>query len=1276
MRSILIGIVLIILKIPVFAQNAQPNLLPIAKAGDDAIVILPSFLSLNGSSSSDPDGSITSYRWTKIRGPLSFKISDSTAISPTVQNLSAGIYSFSLTVRDNQNGISRDTMTATVLAPTPVGNERRILIDAGPVASAGGIVTASPDVNGNFWNNMTDGRAGDRVVNAITTTNLPTTISLEVINRIDGTYNTFGTGMNNVNNVGAVGIYPASATNDYAFSHNSVTNGRWRIKGLDPTRLYTIKFWGTKSFETRDRDIEIKQSDESVWKTYSAASNINFNNAAFFSISGKSVVDFEIRTKANSIFGYINVIDISYNVAPSNQPPTANAGADVIQNLPLDSAILSGCSSSDPENAGLKYKWRKISGGNITFSSDSICNPLVKNLTAGVYNFELVVTDTGNISRADTMALTVRSFSLNWPVLPPAICPQPFKIVTLGSSTTFGTGASPIDSSWVNKVRTYLKQRNAQIEIINLGLGGLNSYQVCPSDFIPPANRPLPDTARNINAAIALRPDAIIISLPTNDAASAFTLQETKDNLDRIAALADLNNIPVWVTTSQPRNNLSLSQVSLLTGLRDWVNVRFGNKAVDYWTELANTDGTINPVYSAGDGIHLNNFGHHVLFTRMLQEKIWDTICLRRNVFNQTPVSSAGNDLNITLPNNITTLTGSASTDADGNIVTYNWRKYSGPTGDNIISPNAIQTAVNFVNAGTYGFELTVTDDDGASSKDSVLVLVNPPLNIAPIARAGNDSIITFPVNSALLSGSASTDTDGNIVSYGWRKYSGPSGETIVSPNTVQTTVNFVNAGTYGFELTVTDNSGASSVDSILVSVNPAKNIPPVARAGNDITILLPNNATTISGSTSIDADGNIVTYSWRKYSGPSGETIVSTNSVQTSISFVNAGTYGFELSVTDNAGATTKDSVLVIVNPNTPPVAKAGADKIIQLPVNKIFLDGRLSFDTTGSIVAYQWSFISGPSGSTLQNTTRDTTSINFVNSGIYIFRLTVTDNGNLSSSDDVQVTVLALSTGSKIINVNIFNGTTPFNNTQWNNWFPSNNVNSSNFKYSDGVVSMVNANISIMSGITDNGAGYSRPAVICPSEVLRFNSLYNTNRTLTINGMIPGKVYNVQLYASRGSATNSRTVFRVGVIADTINTDLNENDHANLNALIASATGQILINISTIGQFNYLAGFKITEVASARMMQPVTQTNTENVAVEIYPNPFSNQLTLTLKNIKEKNTITITNIYGRIIRMQHVFPHGNNIVRIQTSDLPKGQYFITVMNSKNKSVNKMMKL
>ena len=90
------------------------------------------------------------------------------------------------------------------------------------------------------------------------------------------------------------------------------------------------------------------------------------------------------------------------------------------------------------------------------------------------------------------------------------------------------------------------------------------------------------------------------------------------------------------------------------------------------------------------------------------------------------------------------------------------------------------------------------------------------------------------------LDGSQSKDTDGTIVSYKWAQTSGPvSTPLIVSPTKSITDVTGYNTpGVYVYQLTVTDNQGASGSGTVKVTVLAA-NLPPVANAGADIIIQL-----------------------------------------------------------------------------------------------------------------------------------------------------------------------------------------------------------------------------------------------------------------------------------------------------------------------------------------------------------------------------------------------------------------------------------------------------
>src|SRR5690606_29354359 len=102
---------------------------------------------------------------------------------------------------------------------------------------------------------------------------------------------------------------------------------------------------------------------------------------------------------------------------------------------------------------------------------------------------------------------------------------------------------------------------------------------------------------------------------------------------------------------------------------------------------------------------------------------------------------------------------------------------------------------------------------------------------------------------------------------------SGPSSSTISTSTTASTGISALIEGSYKYQLTVTDNSGAIAKDTVQVTVNPAPNQSPSVTAGNNQTITLPTNTATLSGS-GTDTDGTIASYKWIQTAGPGNSTI------------------------------------------------------------------------------------------------------------------------------------------------------------------------------------------------------------------------------------------------------------------------------------------------------------------------------------------------------------------------------------------------------------------
>ncbi|HTE32622.1 MAG TPA: Ig-like domain-containing protein, partial [Chryseolinea sp.] len=89
-----------------------------------------------------------------------------------------------------------------------------------------------------------------------------------------------------------------------------------------------------------------------------------------------------------------------------------------------------------------------------------------------------------------------------------------------------------------------------------------------------------------------------------------------------------------------------------------------------------------------------------------------------------SPTISAGDDINIFLPQNSATLNGIGSSPM-GAAVTFNWIQVSGPSDVNIVNPNTQSVSIDNLVEGVYVFELKVTDANGITSDDQVIVNVS-----------------------------------------------------------------------------------------------------------------------------------------------------------------------------------------------------------------------------------------------------------------------------------------------------------------------------------------------------------------------------------------------------------------------------------------------------------------------------------------------------------------------------------------------------------------------
>ena len=223
-----------------------------------------------------------------------------------------------------------------------------------------------------------------------------------------------------------------------------------------------------------------------------------------------------------------------------------------------------------------------------------------------------------------------------------------------------------------------------------------------------------------------------------------------------------------------------------------------------------------------------------------------------------------------------------------------------------VVEKNDVKTDV----AGKYEVTYKVTDSQGATRRKTIIVTVNPKmevLNEAPVIHATDKTITVGDTFDPMADVTAEDAEDGNLTT-----------KIEVEKNDVKTDV----AGKYEVTYKVTDSQGATRRKTIIVTVNPKMEVlneAPVIHA-TDKTITVGDTFDPMADVTAEDAeDGNLTT-----------KIEVEKNDVKTDV----AGKYEVTYKVTDNQGATRRKTIIVTVNPkmepmNAAPVIKA-EDKTI----------------------------------------------------------------------------------------------------------------------------------------------------------------------------------------------------------------------------------------------------------------------------------------------------------------------------------------------------------
>ena len=305
-------------------------------------------------------------------------------------------------------------------------------------------------------------------------------------------------------------------------------------------------------------------------------------------------------------------------------------------------------------------------------------------------------------------------------------------------------------------------------------------------------------------------------------------------------------------------------------------------------------------------------------------------------VINVAPTTSAGADQ--TVNRNATVFLSGTFTDPAGaadNPYAWSWDLdgNGAPDASGAAAYGATVTAsTSFAAAGTYTLTFRVTDKDGGSHSDTVVITV---LNRPPVAVAGGP-YSTPEGSSASLDGSASSDPDGDALTYAWDLDNDGAYDDALGATTSFFGADGPAVHTVGLRVCDGDNACGTATTTVTVI-----NVAPTANAGADQTVYR-NAAVSLSGTFTDPAGAADDLYAWSWDLDGDGTpdasgTTAYGSTVSALTSFAASGTYTLTFRVTDKDGGSHSDTVVITVINQAPDCSAAPSISLLWPPNHRM---------------------------------------------------------------------------------------------------------------------------------------------------------------------------------------------------------------------------------------------------------------------------------------------------------------------------------------------------
>jgi PKD repeat protein len=616
-------------------------------------------------------------------------------------------------------------------------------------------------------------------------------------------------------------------------------------------------------------------------------------------------------------------------------PPVANAppvaSFTVTPPTPVNPGVpfsFDATASYDPDGAIASYDW-DFGDGNLSTG----VAPTHAYATGGTYTVTLTVTDNASATDAATRGVSVNLAPVAAFTMTPPPPVNPGTLLTFNASASSDPDSAIASYTWdfgdgnpgsgVSPTHSYASGGTYVVSLTvvdDLGLSNSTTQPVAVNrpplaSFTATPDWVNPGVAVAFNATTSSDPDGPLSAFDWDfgDGAQAagavvsHAYTAAGDYLVRLIAtdplgLNDTATAPVHVNFA-PSASFSASpqpaNVGVPMSFDGTSSTDVDGSIVAYDWDFGDTSTATGPLAT-----HAYAAAGSYLVTLTVTDNMTLTHSVNQTVAAvdappQLPVAALSHSPAVSLVGAVVDFDGSASYDPDGTITSYLFDFGDGGSA-NGTAANATHAYLTF---GTYTATLTVTDNSGANSTATNIVVVNDPPRAAPVAWAPGPVVIGTPV---LFDGGNSTDADGVIDNYSWTFGDGAVGFGVVATHT------YAAQGVFTATLTVRDNRGATGTAMVEVAVG---NRPPTA-----VIVVDPANGTTdteftFNGSASADLDGTIVAYLWDFGDGTNATGAVVTHR------FPARGPHGVNLTVWDDDGANGTAAVVVALTNRGPEI-------------------------------------------------------------------------------------------------------------------------------------------------------------------------------------------------------------------------------------------------------------------------------------------------------------------------------------------------------------------